>query len=283
MSTHDQGNMSLPQSPPLAASGHQRHVNSPGTQEQNNVHWTADDHNPFRSPQGDSRSSRRFSQLPLAPDQDGRDRRDSDATLGGLKDPYERYTLSSYQHPYDIAPPPHSYNALSGNSPSVNQSRSPRRSVSFAKKQEYIRIPEEEELLDLKVDPNAERAEKRRGIPSQMLDLHSLKQRMRHSDGEDDDFDDDAHSRTRRPAYYSRRDSTFSNSSQVLDPDDPLVTGNRARYLDDLEDIEKNALRQMDYRSRRKHLMRVKIEFNVTCMPSAVITRMKCLPSASQQ
>ncbi|KAF9055520.1 DUF1212-domain-containing protein [Hymenopellis radicata] len=70
----------------------------------------------------------------------------------------------------------------------------------------------------------------------------------------------------RRPEYYSRRDSTFSNSSQVLDPDDPLVTGNRARYLDDPEDIEKNALRQMDYRSRRKHLMRVKIEFNVTSM-----------------
>ncbi|KAJ3710400.1 DUF1212-domain-containing protein [Lentinula raphanica] len=57
-----------------------------------------------------------------------------------------------------------------------------------------------------------------------------------------------------------------STNSEVIDPDDPRVTGVKATYLEDPEDIEKNTLRQMDYRHRRKHLMRVKIEFNVTSM-----------------
>ncbi|KIY74124.1 DUF1212-domain-containing protein [Cylindrobasidium torrendii FP15055 ss-10] len=51
-----------------------------------------------------------------------------------------------------------------------------------------------------------------------------------------------------------------------MDPDDPRVTGVRAEYLDDQGDLEKNALKTMDYKQRRKHLMRVKIEFNVTSM-----------------
>ncbi|KAJ7904657.1 DUF1212-domain-containing protein [Mycena olivaceomarginata] len=46
------------------------------------------------------------------------------------------------------------------------------------------------------------------------------------------------------------------NTSDFLDPDDPR----------DPADIDKNVLRLMDYKSRRKHLMRAKIEFNVTSM-----------------
>ncbi|KAK0490848.1 DUF1212-domain-containing protein [Armillaria novae-zelandiae] len=70
----------------------------------------------------------------------------------------------------------------------------------------------------------------------------------------------------RRPGYR-REDSGMSDCSEMgLDPDDPRVTGAHANHLEDQEDIEKNMLRQMDYRSRRKHLMRVKIEFNVTSM-----------------
>ncbi|KAJ7276538.1 hypothetical protein B0H12DRAFT_1005255 [Mycena haematopus] len=61
-------------------------------------------------------------------------------------------------------------------------------------------------------------------------------------------------------------DSMASNNSDVLDPDDPRVTGITARNLEDPADIDKNTLRLMDYKSRRKHLMRAKIEFNVTSM-----------------
>jgi hypothetical protein len=65
-----------------------------------------------------------------------------------------------------------------------------------------------------------------------------------------------------------RGDSTFSMTSfgsDVLDPDDPRVTGMTSTQLDDQEDLEKNTLRQMDYRARRKHIQRIRIEFNVSC------------------
>ncbi|KAJ6486387.1 DUF1212-domain-containing protein [Mycena vitilis] len=61
-------------------------------------------------------------------------------------------------------------------------------------------------------------------------------------------------------------DSTASNDSDMMDPDDPRVTGIVAQNLEDPADIDKNVLRLMDYKARRKHLMRVKIEFNVTSM-----------------
>ncbi|KAJ7498775.1 hypothetical protein FB451DRAFT_1334402 [Mycena latifolia] len=61
-------------------------------------------------------------------------------------------------------------------------------------------------------------------------------------------------------------DSMASNNSDFLDPDDPRVTGITARNLEDPAEIDHNVLRLMDYKSRRKHLMRVKIEFNVTSM-----------------
>ncbi|KAF9464418.1 DUF1212-domain-containing protein [Collybia nuda] len=73
---------------------------------------------------------------------------------------------------------------------------------------------------------------------------------------------------TPRPGIR-RRDSTGSMTSigsDILDPDDPRITGVEARYLDDPEDIEKNVLRQMDYRARRKHINRIRIEFNVSSM-----------------
>ncbi|KAJ7044483.1 hypothetical protein C8F04DRAFT_1206851 [Mycena alexandri] len=61
-------------------------------------------------------------------------------------------------------------------------------------------------------------------------------------------------------------DSMASNNSDFLDEDDPRVTGVTAQNLEDPADIDKNVLRLMDYKSRRKHLMRAKIEFNVTSM-----------------
>ncbi|KAJ7094631.1 hypothetical protein B0H15DRAFT_938234 [Mycena belliarum] len=57
-----------------------------------------------------------------------------------------------------------------------------------------------------------------------------------------------------------------SDNSDFLDADDPRVTGVTARNLEDPADIDHQALRLMDYKSRRKHLMRAKIEFNVTSM-----------------
>ncbi|KAH9947233.1 DUF1212-domain-containing protein [Amylocystis lapponica] len=67
-----------------------------------------------------------------------------------------------------------------------------------------------------------------------------------------------------RPWHLRRADSVASNYSQVLDPDDPRVTGAHIKNLDDPEDIEKQCLRQMSYKQRRKVRQRIKIEFNIT-------------------
>ncbi|KAF8138451.1 DUF1212-domain-containing protein [Boletus edulis] len=67
-----------------------------------------------------------------------------------------------------------------------------------------------------------------------------------------------------RPSF-GRSDSNASDSdNEVLDPDDPRVTNIAKRCLDDYEDEKRNALRQMDYRQRRKEQQKIRIEFNVT-------------------
>ncbi|KAJ7638977.1 DUF1212-domain-containing protein [Roridomyces roridus] len=51
-----------------------------------------------------------------------------------------------------------------------------------------------------------------------------------------------------------------------LDPDDPRITGVKLQNLDDPEEIERQTMRLMDYKSRRKHILRTKIEYNVSSM-----------------
>lgn len=243
MSSEDhRGSSYIPPPPPAGALNNERDRNVISPFASSPPVWR----NPFTNPQ--SSPPRRVSLLPIAPNED--DRRDSQATIitapDDEQDPYSKYALSSYQHPYDIPPPP---NAYGGSDASQVRNRGPmKRSVSFAPKPGVKEFDDNSDEDDY--DPEKERAEKHRGIPSQMLDLRELNR----EDGES----------FQRPGY-GRKDSTFSNASEGLDPDDPLVTGARARYLEDTEDVEKNALRQMDYKARRKHLMRVKIEFNVTC------------------
>lgn len=48
-------------------------------------------------------------------------------------------------------------------------------------------------------------------------------------------------------------------------PEEPPNENGRGRHAEDLDDLEKNTLRQMDYKTRRKHMMRIKIEYNITC------------------
>lgn len=76
------------------------------------------------------------------------------------------------------------------------------------------------------------------------------------------------------PPGVDRIHSTLSNESEVLDPDDPRVTGVNPQPPtgEEIGDIEKNLLRQMDYRTRRKYLQRSKIEFNMTGTPQTYIS-----------
>lgn len=52
---------------------------------------------------------------------------------------------------------------------------------------------------------------------------------------------------------------------QVVDEDDPRITGERKQYLEDYEDLEDMVRKQMSYKERRKAARAVKIQYNVSC------------------
>ena len=232
---------------------------------------------------------RRVSRLPIVPDDD---RRDSDATLfNGTQredDRYKKYSLSSYNHPYDITPPPGTHPPPHA-PPQISappRRSALRRSVSFAENdhvREYdpnnggANVDEEESF-----NFAHERELKKRGILSNYLDLYALD----HDDprgGDDVEKQKEKGTMNSTPSQtglehangsavprqklrrFESTTSMGSTATDLFDPDDPKVTGVKKQYLDDLEDIEKNVLRQMDYKSRRKARQRIRIEFNICC------------------
>ena len=52
---------------------------------------------------------------------------------------------------------------------------------------------------------------------------------------------------------------------QVVEPDDPAITGAHKQWQEDYEDVEKQMVREMSYKQRRKALSRIKIEYNISC------------------
>lgn len=60
-------------------------------------------------------------------------------------------------------------------------------------------------------------------------------------------------------------DDLAPEEDQVIDPDDPILTGERKHFEDNPNDIEKNVLRDMSYRERRKEKQRMRIQYNVSC------------------
>lgn len=218
-------------------------------------HWTI----PFY---GDAQE---ISHLPLSGSnshQVSRDARSSEATLAGLgpsESNVDRVSFSSYNHPFEIRPPQPGYTGA----PTTQTLRSAlRRRVSFAQDGIYATNPDEE------VNDDQERAQKRRGIPSQMLELYALnkeiqeeEQQRNQSNISDNYSSPHAFQRPR----VNRMDSMASMGSDDVDPDDPRVTGKRAKHLEGNDELSMEAMRTLDYRARRKHLMRAKIEYNVSC------------------
>lgn len=58
--------------------------------------------------------------------------------------------------------------------------------------------------------------------------------------------------------------SAYTNDEVMMDPDDPRVTGAKPNHLEE-KALEKEMLSKMDYRTRRKHLQRMRIEYNIAC------------------
>lgn len=178
---------------------------------------------------------------------------------------HRKYSLSSYEHPYDITPPQYAYTG------SFNPTPIPR-NVSFQGTPDV-------QVYDPKDKSGLEEygAQKRRGILSNMMDWYTVDRsrtrqatsRNEHMNRQGSTLSDDDYGYSSALRDMRRNDSMHSMislGSDILDPDDPRVTGVKAKQLEDQDDLEKNALRQMDYRTRRKHLQRVRIEFNVSSM-----------------
>ena len=218
----------------------------------------------------------RRSHLPI---EEPRDRfGDSDDTLRDAAED-RRYSLSSYDHPYDINPPP---NAYSGRSPALPPQRPPRSTLRRRQSVSFVGhpSPDDDDHHDIERGEGPGSREPQygrgRGVLSHLMEWH-------HNEHRPDNDVRDTPSTNRRPHYFRgpsetytefsmgidreslhREDSMASLYSQIMDDDDPRVTGVRG-YLEDPVDEKRNALRQMDYRARRKERAKVRIEFNITC------------------
>lgn len=190
----------------------------------------------------------------------------------------EKYALASHEHPYDIPPPQPAYDAKLAPRP-----KQPNK-VSFAAKTKYrdesrfdteAQAPtggdDEGGLEDVDIEPDYcemnDRDGRRKGIIANLMEFYGVTPGMNGLPYSRSQAYEAVGKLAERPPFgrYNSKASDSDTYSEVLDPDDPRVTNITKRCLDDYEDERRNALRQMDYRQRRKEQQRIRIEFNVTC------------------
>ena len=164
-------------------------------------------------------------------------------------------SLSSRNHPANIQSPNAAYDG---------QLQSPTSYSDYGKQ-----VDEEQEGgestgfgLDQIILSTCQLSNRRRGYLSNLIDLYRL-------DEDDEDLDDLG----KRDSLYdaTRRVSrvvdplAYDPESQILDRDDPIVTGVRKKGPDDIDEIEKGALQKLSYKERRKEQQRIRIRFNLCC------------------
>jgi len=182
------------------------------------------------------------------------------------QDPWKKYSLTSYEHPQDVSPPKYVYGG-----PDVSPASRP------GPVQRNFAFPFPNNTEDGQLDaPYVEQSQKRQGLLSSMMDWYSMARSGTHqipdsnrvAGGRGSAFSDDERGYSSAVSGMRRGESTFSQASMNSDffePDDPRITGMHAKQVDDQEDLEKNTLRQMDYKARRKHIQRIRIQFNISC------------------
>jgi len=184
-----------------------------------------------------------------------------------------KYSLSSYRHPYDITPPNNVYLHSSPVTAS-SSTKLPQSNTDSLRETGPVGSPSNRgDAEEPPEDPN-QHIHKRRGLLANAMDWYSTARSGTHElPGHTEYMNRRKSSRFSdmygySSALSSRRGSDYSQcsiGSEMLEPDDPVVTGKSAKQLDDQEDLEKNTLRQMDYRTRRKHIQRIRIQFNISC------------------
>lgn len=172
-------------------------------------------------------------------------------------DIYRKYSLSSYRHPYDITPPNYAHTGPS----------EPASFHSFSFHNNSASAPVDDSVGPESPWPRSGSKHKRQGMLASMMNFYSMAKSGRRQGNNTmqptfsgSDYED-------RPRLR-RDDSEYSQcsiGSDMLEPDDPRMTGKTSSQIHHQGDLEKNTLRQMDYKARRKHIQRIRIEFNVSC------------------
>ena len=170
-----------------------------------------------------------------------------------------RSSLSTYNHPYDIQSPGAVY------SPYAN---SPRNNADFERTPKKLWQDEEQDVChhedtERPFDSTHQLSRRRHGYLSNLIDLYNAAGKE----------SGNVYETTRRDAILeaTRRTSrlidplAYDPEWELLDRDDPLITGIRKQHKDDIDDIEKNARGQMTYKERQKERQRIRIEFNICC------------------
>lgn len=225
---------------------------------------------------------------PLSRGQEGY--RESDATEATLfdrgivqneKDGAKKNTkssFSSYRHPYDIRPPNETYGITKSR---LRPRPTPGSPPPFNNQDNQDDVSEDEDQGDEEC-PLGDREDRQRGYLSNLIELYAneseedgrgdraaerrmdeTRVRIMHRINRYNTMDSDTTSSTR--PVMKRTDSLASNDSQVIDPDDPIITGEHKRHLHDAQDLEDACLKQMTYQDRRKYQQRIRIEYNITC------------------
>lgn len=178
------------------------------------------------------------------------------------------YSLSSYEHPCEIVPPDRAY-SVSADQSMLQPSHAQKRASTSEEIQQKLST----EFYKHSDSVPAEQTRRRRGLLVNMMDWYSTTRSGTH---QLPDYDEMMKERSQDGQYGSssvlpdmgRIDSTFSQSSMnsdMLESDDPRITNKDGKPELDEDDLEKNALRQMDYKSRRKYIQQIRIQFNVSC------------------
>lgn len=205
---------------------------------------------------------------------------DSNATLqedneNGPED-FSRFSLSSYKHPYDIQPPPEARGLSPQESAYLPRSDGSKNMNAYTPPNNFT--PQSQDIENAIHETCEQLPRRRRGYLTNLIDLYNAYDE--HEEG------DPASERRGAIIDASRRTSRLVDplaydDEQILDPDDPMVTGAQKECLEDPEDVEKNARRLMNYKDRRKQQERIRIEFNVTCEHSSLFDREKLIPRIS--
>ncbi|KAI0090203.1 hypothetical protein BDY19DRAFT_887675 [Irpex rosettiformis] len=101
---------------------------------------------------------------------------------------------------------------------------------------------------------------RRRGYLAHLIDLYNY-----YDKPEDNTFVSNKRDAVTRAANNRARliDPLAYDDAQLLDQDDPLVTGIKKKCLDNMDDMEHDTHRKLTYRERREEQQRVRIEYNV--------------------